>query len=87
MLKKLFPLSWKYTKNVANLIVGILVQLVVGILAGLLIALAGALVGWIPVVGALVGWVLGVIGGLIDLYVFVGIILQLLVYFKVLNKK
>ena len=30
-LKKIFPLSWKYTKDVANLIIGIIVYIVVGI--------------------------------------------------------
>ena len=37
MLKKFFPLSFKYTKDVPNLIIGILIQLVVGIIAGVLI--------------------------------------------------
>ena len=30
-LKKIFPLSWKYTKDVANLIIGIIIYIVVGI--------------------------------------------------------
>ena len=85
MLKKFFPLSFKYTKDVANVIIGVLVQLVVGLLAGLLVALAGLVTGWIPVLGALIGIVLGLVGSLIDLYVLAGIVIQLLVYFKVLK--
>ena len=38
-LKKIFPLSFKYTKDVPNLIIGILIQLVVGIIAGVLIGI------------------------------------------------
>ena len=84
-LKKFFPLSWKYTKDVANLIIGIIIYLVVGLLAGAVIALSGLIVGWIPVVGGLVGVVLGLIGGLIDIYVLAGIVIQILVFTKVIK--
>ena len=36
-LKKIFPLSWKYTKDVANLLIGIIIYIVVGIVAGVVI--------------------------------------------------
>ncbi len=85
ILKKYFPLSWKYSNDVANVIIGIIVQLIVGILAGALIVLSTFIVGWIPVVGALVGWALGIIGSLVDIYVLAGIIIQLLVFFKVIK--
>ena len=84
-LKKFFPLSWKYTKDVANLIIGIIIYLVVGLLAGVVIALSGLIVGWIPVVGGLVGVVLGLIGGLVDIYVLAGIVIQILVFAKVIK--
>ena len=83
-LKKLFPLSWSYTKGVGNLIVGILLYVLVGIVAGALIWLAGFVTGWIPVLGMLVGWVLRVIGILVDVYVIAGIVLQILVFCKVI---
>lgn len=76
-LKKIFPLSFKYTKDVSNLIIGILIQLVVGIIAGVLI---GILVK-IPVIGIIAG----LVGGLIDLYVLAGIVIQILVFAKVLK--
>ena len=85
-LKKLFPLSFKRTDTVANLIVGILLYLVVGIVAGILIWLSTAIVGWIPVVGAIIGWVLGIVSSLIGLYVLAGIIIQILVYCKVIKE-
>ena len=84
-LKKFFPLSFKRTDSVGNLIIGILLYLVVGIIAGALIWLATAIAGWIPVLGAIIGWALGVIGALVDLYVLAGIIIQLLVFFKVIK--
>lgn len=84
-LKKIFPLSFKRTDSVANLIVGILLYLLVGIVVGALIWLATAITGWVPVVGALIGWVLGIVSSLIGLYVLAGIIIQILVFAKVIK--
>lgn len=77
MLKKLFPLSFKYTDSVANLIIGILIYLVAGFIAGALIAILAK----IP----LIGLIFGIAGGLVDLYCFAGIVIQVLVYIKVLK--
>lgn len=85
-LKKFFPLSFKRTDSVGNLIVGILLYLLVGIVAGALIWLATLITGWLPVVGALIGWALGVVGGLIELYILAGIIIQILVFAKVIKE-
>ena len=84
-LKKLFPLSWKYTKDVSNLVIGIIIHIVVAILAGAVIFLATALTGWIPFIGGLIGWALGIIGALVEVYVIAGIVILLLVYFKVIK--
>ena len=84
-LKKFFPLSWKYTKDVANLIIGIIIYIVVGIVAGALIALSTAITVWIPVIGLIIAWVLGIVSSLIGLYVLAGIVLQVLVFAKVLK--
>ncbi len=84
-LKKLFPLSFKYVKDVANLIIGILIYLVIGIVAGFVIALATMIVGWIPILGALVGWALGIIASLMELYILAGIVIQILVFLKVIK--
>ncbi len=83
-LKKIFPLSFKYTKDVPNLIIGILVQIVVGVIAGALIFLATMISGWLPVVGALIGWALGIVGSLTGLYVLAGIVIQILAFCKVI---
>ena len=84
-LKNLFPLSWKYTKDVANLVIGILIYLVVGLIAGAVIALSSLLVGWIPLLGALLVVVLSLVGGIVDLYVLAGIVIQVLVFTKVIK--
>ena len=64
MLQKIFPLSFKRTESLGSLIVGILVYLIVGLLAGFAI---GLLI-WVPVVNIIVG----LVGGLIDIYVVAG---------------
>ncbi len=76
-LKKIFPLSFKYVNDVVQLIVGILLQLLVGVAAGVCIFFL------VPL--PLVGIIVGALGGLIDLYVLVGIILQILAFAKVIN--
>jgi len=85
ILKKFFPLSFKRTDSVANLIIGIIIYLLAGIVASAIIVLATMITGWVPVVGALIAWVLGVVGSLVGLYVLVGIVLQILVFAKVLK--
>ena len=76
-LKKIFPLSFKLTDSVANLIIGVLIYLVAGVVGCVVIGLTAAL----PIVNI----VCGLLGGLLDLYVLAGIVIQFLVFFKVLN--
>ena len=85
-LKKIFPLSFKRTDTVANLVIGVLIYLVAGVIAGALIALATMITGWIPVVGAVIGWVLGVASTLFGIYVLAGIVIQILVFAKVIKE-
>jgi len=84
-LKTLFPLSFKRTDSVNNLIIGILIYIVAAVIAGAVIALAALIGGWIPVLGAILGWVLGIIGSLVEIYVIAGIVIQILVYTKVIK--
>lgn len=77
LLKKVFPYSFKEIKTVADLIIGILVYLVVGLVVGALIGLLAKL--------PIIGWIIGIAGGLVDLYCLVGIVLQVLLYTKVLK--
>ena len=84
-LKKLFPLSWKYTKDVPNFIIGIIIQAVASILAGAVISLATMLVELIPAVGGLLAWLIGIVGSLVGLYFLAGIVIQILVFTKVIK--
>ena len=85
MLKKIFPLSFKEKKDVAALVINLIIHLVVAIIGGAVITLAGMLTGWIPVLGALIGWVLGIIGTLVSAYCLIGGVLSVLDYLKVLK--
>ena len=84
-LKKFFPLSFKYTDDVAKLIVGIIIYIVISIVAGALVGLAALLLIWIPVVGALILWALGLVSSLVGIYCLAGIVIQILVFAKVLK--
>lgn len=76
-LKKLFPLSFKYLKDVASLIIGTLIYLVVDIVLGVVIGLCSHL--------PLIGWIISIAGGLVGLYCLAGIVILFLAYFKVLK--
>jgi uncharacterized oligopeptide transporter (OPT) family protein len=86
MLKKWFPLSFKYTDSVTSLVIGIIIYVVVGILAGLVIGLANILFGWIPLLGSVLALIFKVLGALIDVYVTAGIVIQVLVFCKVIKE-
>ena len=77
IMKKFFPLSFKYTKSVVDLIVGIIVYILVGAIGGVAIFIASL----IPVVGILVG----IVGWILDVYVAVGVILLILAFLKVID--
>lgn len=77
LLKKIFPLSFGAKKDVAALIINILIQLVVAVVVGFIIGI----VATIPVIGIIVG----LVGGLVDIYFLAGIVLSCLDYFKVLK--
>ncbi len=70
-LKKIFPLSFKYVKDITNLIIGIIIYVVLG-------AIGGVLIGLVPIVGL-------IIGGLLDLYVAIGVVLLILAFLKIIK--
>lgn len=76
-LKKFFPLSFKFTKDVANLIIGIIIYVVIGAIAP---AILGIL-GFLPIIG----WILGIVSSLVGIYCLAGIVIQILVFAKVLK--
>jgi hypothetical protein len=78
MLKKVFPLSYGFADNLTNLIIGIVIYLVVGSIVGLVLGLIGQLLSFIAFLFGFVGWAFGI-------YCTAGIVIQLLVFFKVLD--
>lgn len=84
-LKKIFPMSWKFTADVSNFVVGIIIYIVLCVPVGIVLGLAKIIVEWIPLVGNVLVWALGVIGGLVGLYALIGLFLLILVYCKVIK--
>ncbi len=76
-LKKLFPLSFSMIKDVANLVICILIYIVVGVIAPAILGIFN----FIP----LVSWILGIVSTLLGIYCIAGIVIALLAYFKVLK--
>ena len=76
-LKKYFPFAFKEKKDVAALVINIILHIVVGAVLGIV----ASLVTWIP----LIGWLIGAIMGLVDLYIFISIVLAVLDYLKILK--
>lgn len=84
-LKKIFPMSWKFTADVSNFVVGIIIYIVLCVPVGIVLGLAKIIVEWIPLVGNVLVWALGVIGVLVGLYAIIGLVLLILVYCKVIT--
>ena len=86
LVKKIWSYSFKVQKkSVSSLVVNLIVWVVGAFLAGVILWLATALTGWIPVVGWLIGTIVGVLGGVIELYTVIGIILSILVFLDILK--
>lgn len=77
LLEKLFPLSFKYADTVANLVIGILIYVVVG-------AVAGVLLGWLSLIPIL-GFVFSLVSTVLGIYCLAGIVIEVLVFTKVLK--
>lgn len=82
-LKKIFPLSFKYTADVANLIIGILIYAVGGVILNLLIGLPTMLPFAEGIPG--LGLITGMLTSLVGIYCTAGIVIQVLVFTKVLK--
>ena len=75
-LKKFFPHAFK-ASDLTKLIITILIYIVIDIVCGIVIGLLAKL--------PIVGFIFGLLGGLVGLYATVGIVLAILVFFKVLK--
>ncbi|MBQ9838374.1 MAG: hypothetical protein IJO56_02595 [Oscillospiraceae bacterium] len=77
LLKTVFPFSFQPKKDVAALVINILIYLAVGLVAGLLIGLLSKI--------NVLGLIVSLVGGLADLYVTAGVVLSVLDYTKVIK--
>ena len=77
MLKKFFPLAFRAKKDVAALVINIIIHLVADAVAGIII---GVLAG-LP----LIGWLFAAVGSLLGLYFTISLVLSILDYFKILK--
>ncbi len=77
ILKKVFPISFKFANDVANLIIGIIIYVVIGAIAPVVLGI----LGFLPVIG----WILGIVASLVGIYCLAGIIIEVLVFAKVLK--
>ena len=77
ILKKVFPLSFRFTGSVANLIIGVLIYLAVSAVLGVVLGF----VGQIP----LMKLVADLTGSLVGVYSTGGIVIMFLYHFKVLK--
>ena len=76
-LKKIFPYSFKAKKDVSALVVNIIIQFLICAVAGVIIGICAKL--------PLIGWIIGIVGGLVDAYLIVGIVLSILDYLKIIK--
>ena len=77
MLKKFFPFSFRPKNDVTTLVIHVVILVVIGAVVTAVISL----LSHIP----FVGWTIGILGGLVDAYVTVSIVLLFLHYFKILK--
>ncbi len=74
ILKKLFPFSFG-SKDVASLVIKIIIYLVVGAVFGFVIGILAR----IPIVNLLTG----LVGALVEIYILAGIVITILDYMKI----
>ncbi|MBR2383989.1 MAG: hypothetical protein IKA99_00090 [Clostridia bacterium] len=84
-MKNYFPLSFKYSKDLVSMIIGIIIYLVVAAVAGVLIWIAGLLGGWIPVAGVILGWILRIVSIIVEVYTLAGIVILVLAFLKIVK--
>ena len=70
ILKKIFPLSWKFSKDVKDLIIGILIYLAGSTILGFILGITIIGIALAPLVG---------------IYSMAGIVIQILVFAKVIK--
>ena len=84
MIEKYLPHA--FAADTKERMIGALIIYAVILVVGAIVSwLIGTLLGWIPLIGIVIGLLLKIAGIIIDVYAVAGIVLTLLVYFKVLK--
>ena len=81
ILKKVFPLSFKFHGDTNKLVTGILIYVILGVLVGSVGI--GLLTVLIPI--PLIDWLLGTLATLVGVYTVFGIIVEVLVQCRLLK--
>ena len=81
ILKKVFPLSFKFRGDINKLVTGILIYVILGVLVGSVGV--GFLTVLIPI--PIIDWMLGTVATLVGLYTVFGIIVEVLAQCKLLK--
>lgn len=76
MIKKYFPISTR-----ANDVTGLVISIVIYLIVMVALAIIGKLMGLIPVIDVLYG----IIAWALEIYCFVGIVLAVLIFLKILK--
>ena len=76
LVKKIFPISTRAT-DVLGLIISIIIYAILPTVLGLV----NSCIGGIPVIG----WLMGVILSVVGIYCFIGIVLAILIFCKVVK--
>ena len=84
-MKKTFPLSFKYAKNLITFIIGIIIYLIIGAIAFALIGLAGTIGAMIPIAGEIIILALKIVSAVVELYVLIGLILLILAFLRIIK--
>ena len=81
-LKKLFPISFRYTNDGTCFAIGLILYILAAIAVGAVITISTLIGGWIPLIGNIIGWILRVVSVLAGIYVLEGIVIQILIFSK-----
>ena len=77
LLKKIFPFSFGEKKDVASLVITVIIHVAAAVIIGLLLSIR------IPIFG--ISFIISITGAAVDFYLTIGVVLTFLHYFKVLK--
>lgn len=76
IVRRFFPFSTRATD-----VIGLIITIIIYALIPVVLGIISALLGGIPIIG----WLINIIMSVIDLYCFIGIVLAILIFCKVIK--